>query len=252
MVSIEGSRELDTLFSSTMMYWVGMDVPSDDPEDLREFNDFYSEVHAKEVLASNPGFIRGHRYELMTPDPRGEFGPRFLAVYEMSDEGAAQTYLGRADGPPEGRPHYTAGPPAWDDKKTTWRMIYRPIATTGSPSAAAYSIHLIGINPPADVDADGLKEFNDFYTDVHMPEVVAKYGYSRASRYELYRELLHPAPGCPRYLALYEADEETAARVKKGTFDSKGDGDDHISPGPDVWQRHTTPWRLTYRRLPNP
>ena len=46
-------------------YWVGMDIPADtSAADVAAFNDFYSNVHKAEVLAGNPGFLRGRRYEL--------------------------------------------------------------------------------------------------------------------------------------------------------------------------------------------
>ena len=57
-----------------------------------------------EVIAANPGFQAASRYELLAPDSRGAFAPRWLAVYELDSESAAQTYLARNDGPAEGHP----------------------------------------------------------------------------------------------------------------------------------------------------
>jgi hypothetical protein len=45
---------------------------------------------------------------------------------------------------------------------------------------------LIGIDAPPGTDEAGLKEFNDFYTWVHIGEVVAAMKFHRGSRYELY------------------------------------------------------------------
>src|SRR5688500_969441 len=98
------------------MYWVGMDAPRESSaEDVASFSDFYSKVHMKEVVAANPGFVRATRYELAEQDVRGEFGPRFLAVYEMEDEAAARGYIARNDGPAEGRPKYTPVPASWSN-----------------------------------------------------------------------------------------------------------------------------------------
>src|SRR5258708_39889330 len=94
----------DQAFSAPYMYWVGMNArPDPDSAALAEFNRFYSDIHAPEVLAANPGFVRATRYELQDPDPRGDFGPRWLAMYEMDAEAAAQTYIDRNDGPPSGK-----------------------------------------------------------------------------------------------------------------------------------------------------
>jgi hypothetical protein len=225
-------------FAHPFMYWIGADVHSTDPEEIRAFHQYYGQTHLPEVVAHNPGFALGHRYELETPDPRGVIAPRYLAVYEMSDEASAQTYIDRNDGPAEGRPHYTPGPPVWHHMEPRWRMVWRQLAETGPPAdVPPPSLFIVGIDPPDGTDADGLDEFNTFYTKVHVPEVVARFGFTRATRYERYREFLHPAPGCPRFLAVYEGDRQ------------KETGPD-LSAGPAVWLGHTTPWRLTYRRLP--
>src|SRR5438045_2031366 len=100
-------------FAHPFMYWVGINTaPQTSSTDLAAFNSFYSRVHAGEVLARNPGFVRATRYELLQPDPRGDYGPRWLAVYEMDGEAAARAYAAREDGPAEGRPTYTPGPSA--------------------------------------------------------------------------------------------------------------------------------------------
>ena len=48
-------------------------------------------------------------------------------------------------------------------------MFWRQIATTGEPKEAPSSIFLIGINPPEGASDSEIDEFNDFYTNVHMP-----------------------------------------------------------------------------------
>jgi hypothetical protein len=60
-------------------------------------------------------------------------------------------------------------------------------------------------------------------------------------RYELTNAIKPPYQGAPRFLAAYEVDEDGASHRR------------HVGPpyssGPEVWQRHTTPWRLWYRVL---
>src|ERR687894_307239 len=93
-------------------YWVGMRTPADaSAEALEEFNAFYNDVHVGEVVERH-GFLRATRYELQEPDPRGDFGPRWLAVYER-DEQAAKGYRKRKGAPPRGGRAYTRGPPLW-------------------------------------------------------------------------------------------------------------------------------------------
>ena len=101
-----------------------------------------SKTHLQEVVASNPGFVRGARYELLHPDPRSDVGPRWLA------------------------------------------------------------------------------EFNTFYTNIHVPEVMAHRGYRRGTRFERHCEFRHPQPGRRP-----------------------------LSSGPPTWEKHDTLWRLVYRRI---
>ena len=76
----------DALFT----YWVGMDIPADtSAADVAAFNDFYNNVHRKEVLEANPGFLRGRRYELAQDDTRRPRGPRFLVCYDIESKEAA-------------------------------------------------------------------------------------------------------------------------------------------------------------------
>jgi hypothetical protein len=229
-----------SFFAQPYMYWVGADIDTDDPDEIEAFNAFYSGTHVPEVVAANPGFTNGHRYELLQPDARGVPAPRFLAVYEMAHEGAARTYSARNDGPPEGRPRYTPGPPVWDKMSLQWRLIWRSFARTAEPEGTPEQIFLVGMSPPATAGPAELAEFNDFYTNIHLPEVVERGGYGRGIRLELYRDLLHPAPGAPRYCALYETEKEASGVLPTSA----------TTPGPAVWDQRVVPWRLVYRRLP--
>lgn len=125
--------------------------------------------------------------------------------------------------------------------RQVWSVRYREIAETVPATQRPYAIYLLGVNPPEDVSDADLATFNDFYTNVHLVEVAERRHALRAVRYELIEEIKAPYLGAPRYLAVYEVDESSASHRR------------HVGPpysaGPEVWQRHTTPWRLWYRRL---
>lgn len=176
-----------------------------------------------------PGAER--RYELIAVAARGFRPPRFVSVAELSGDEQS----GTSDESPQ------TGETVEEGLRQTWALSYRCIAETGPEVVAPYAIYLLGVNPPPGaIDAE-LGVFNDFYTNVHLPEVAARHRAMRALRHELEGELRPPQNGAPRFLAVYEVDEESAANRR------------HVGPpyasGPDVWQRHTTPWRLWYRRV---
>jgi hypothetical protein len=232
------------------MYWVGMETdPRTTPEALAEFNHFYSTTHVHEVLAAHPGFDSVSRYELLDPDPRGgeSLGPRWLAVYEAVDEAAVLQYLKDNERPWLHRKRYSPWPSARKRAKTVWRMLWRQLSATGPSAQAPAAIVIVGTNVPADTDAAGLADFNTFYTDTHVPEVMAARGYARGSRFELYRDFAHPAPGCPRFCAIYEADAVAMARSEPDAA-----APDRLTAGPPPWTQHDTIWRLAYRRIPPP
>jgi hypothetical protein len=239
-------------FSYPFMYWAGLNTaPDADDAALAEFHEFYNKTHMPEVLAANPGFVRAARYELISPDPRGDFAPRWLAMYEMENEAAARGYAERSDGPPEGRPTYTPGPAAWQQAQLTWRLLWRHVSSHKTAASPPHAILMIGMNVPADTDEAGLAEFNDFYTNIHVPEVVTFGNYARGTRLELYRQFRHPEPpGCPRFCAIYEADEAaTETTLKRRANPGSVPGRGTISSGPPTWEKHDTLWRLVYRRI---
>ena len=238
------------VFANPFMYWVGMETdPRTSPQALADFNEFYSTTHVREVLAAHAGFVRATRYELLDADARGgeHAGPRWLAVYEMTDESAAQQYIKDNERPWLHRKQYSPWPAARKRAKTVWRLIWRQMSVTGSTDQPPDSIFMVGMNVPADTDARGLDEFNTFYTGTHVPEVMAYGGYARATRFERYREFAHPAPGCPQFCAIYEADAAATEEREKRRNERAT-----LSSGPPTWEKHDTLWRLVYRRIPPP
>ena len=103
---------------------------------------------------------------------------------------------------------YSPWPAARKRAKTPWRLLWRQLAETGPAQHTPQSVYLVGMNVPQDTDASSLADFNAFYTQLHVPEVMAAGGYTRGTRWELYREVAHPAPGAPRFCAIYEADAD--------------------------------------------
>lgn len=177
------------------------------------------------------------RYELLAVNARGFHPPRFLRLVAAAADAASEDGPG---GPGDGRGDGGRGGPGGDDLRLAWSVEYRRIAETAPAGPPPYAVYLLGVDPPQGATGGELEAFNAFYTDVHLPEVAERRQARRAVRYELVRAR-RPPHVLPRYLALYEVDEQAAARRR------------HQGPpyarGPAVWQAHTTPWRLWYRFL---
>ena len=166
-------------------------------------------------------------YELLALAGRGFRPPRFLRTEHLAEDADAGPETGAELEDPALRP--------------AWSLLYRQIAETGPAVVKPFAIYLLGVDPPEDATDEELVVFNDFYTEVHLREVAERRHTLRAVRYELVRAVRPPYKPAPRFLAVYEVDEQSAANRR------------HVgpkySPGPDIWQQHTTPWRLWYTRL---
>lgn len=233
---------------------VGEDVPPGlDSEDLIAFSDRYSQLHMPAVVDAHDGFLRGTRYQLIGPDPRGDLGPGWLSIYELSGETAAAGYLGQVaagDAPP-GLGRVAAGDAprlSWQDHgcRVRWHVVWRrrpgyegAIGRWGRPY-----LYLIGMDVPAGTDDDGLAAFDAFYDQTHLPAVVRVLGYERGLRFERLSGLTHPEPGCPQFMAVYDGDEQSIRRAVDGI-----PPDAIPMDGPPSWNNRRTQWRLLYRRV---
>jgi hypothetical protein len=178
---------------------------------------------SEEAVAPAVTFVSqlGTGYELLAVAGRGFRPPKFLSV--VGADSHAQSDMTEVDA----------------TLRKVWSLEYRQLVETGPSNTDPYAIYLLGVNPPDDASELELAEFNDFYSNVHLPEVAERRHALRAVRYELAGTLKAPYQGAPTYLAAYEVDEAGAADLR------------HTGPpysrGPDVWQRHSTPWRLWFR-----
>lgn len=213
-----------------------------DSEDLVDFRDSYSQVHLPGVVNSHDGVLRGTRYQLIGPDPRGDLGPGWLSVYELSGKEPADRFLGRGDGADPGQRL------SWhrDGCRVRWHVVWqrRPgyegaIGRWGRPY-----LFLIGMDVPPGTDESELAAFDAFYDQTHLPAVVQVLGYERGLRFERVASLVHPEPGCPRFMAVYDGDEESIRRSAEGI-----PPDAIPMDGPEAWNNRETQWRLLYRRV---
>jgi hypothetical protein len=182
------------VFAQPFSYWVGMETdPRTTPQALAEFNRFYSTTHVGEVVAAHPGFLAGSRYELVDGAAlaAGQAGPRWLAVYGMADEGAAQQYLKDDARPWLHRSKYSPWPSARRRAKMVWRMLWQRTASAGSLTTPAELLVLLRSH--------------------QSPEVLLPDGFARATGFELFRAFAPPESEVPRFCVVHEGDTDSAA-----------------------------------------
>jgi len=91
-------------------------------------------------------------------------------------------------------------------------------------------------------------EFNDWYDNRHLPEVLAVDGFVAAQRFRL-TEMDPGQEFAHRYLALYEVETDDLAKTNQALTEAAGKGDMLISPAlnlGDAVARYFTP--ITDRR----
>ena len=166
-----------------LVHLATVDVQGGKEED---FNRWYNEVHLPEMIGC-PGWLSARRFECT----QGE--PRFMALYELEDEELAFS-----------SPEYQAAF-GWDEFafhiRNSHSRNYRLIHEAGAVSKTIGElVHL------ATVDVQGGKEedFNRWYNEVHLPEMMGCPGWLSARRFEC-------TQGEPRFMALYELEDEELA-----------------------------------------
>jgi hypothetical protein len=146
------------------------------------FNNWYNQVHVPEIMAC-PGFLRSVRYEEVDADGR------YMAMYELLGlEALASDEFGQARGWKEMQPVVLGSTNA------VWRHLYT--APPGSGGGSGATPALLRFNRSA-VTPEREAQFNQWYNEVHLPELLACPGWLRASRYEAVR-------GTPKYVAIYD------------------------------------------------
>jgi hypothetical protein len=184
------------------------------------------EARAAFVGGPRPG--NEERYELLAVAARGFRPPTFLTRTGAGDAG---------DGPGTGDGDLRSS----NLLRQVWSLVYRPVPPVPPRPEPPFAVYLLGVNPPPDATEEDRRAFEEFYVGVHVPEVAERRQALRAVPHALVDVAKAPYRGAPAFLTAYEMDERAAA-VRR-----------HVGPpyraGPEVWQRHTTPWRLWYRRI---
>lgn len=146
-----------------------------------EFSHWYETEHVPRMLA-RPGWQRMRRYRCTDGSP-------FLSLYELEDGVPLEPRVSEApfrDGPfkAQGIRNYHA---------RSWREIH----AAGQPVERPEWINVVTV----DIDPPHAEDFNRWYNDVHVPEILSCPGWRAARRYEC-------LDGEPRFLAIYDLEDD--------------------------------------------
>ena len=158
------------------------------PDRTKEFNEWYNGVHVPEVVVC-PGFLRSVRYEEVGAEGK------FMAMYELTGLEALESEgFGKARGWKEMQPVVKGSSSA------LWRHIYT--APPGKGAKGGDKATLLRFNRSS-AQAEHDAEFNKWYNEEHLTELLDCPGWLRASRYEALR-------GDYQYLATYDLAGDSA------------------------------------------
>jgi hypothetical protein len=179
------------------------------------FSDWWSEEHVP-LFTARDGFISGRRLRLADESAKdGSAEHKYLAIYEVDSIAAFNSALDA--GPPWGPWHDEIDRYVCDWERTYYRVLSLHEVSGGSGQHFAI-VKLDFAEEAASREA----EFNDWYTNKHVPELCAHPGFHRAWRLSVAEDANDLGPRRQHYWAVYEVDSPSdfvrarANRVESG------------------------------------
>lgn len=192
------------------------------PAREEEFNRWYNLTHLSDITGTG-AVGNARRYQALAPGDA-----KYLATYETDGDPAEALRQVRANAErlrQRGRMN--------DDLVRVLSQTFRAVAFwrrgQGQPVTG---LLVVGSNCKA---PERVKEFNDWYTNVHLPDILATGLFHTGYRYQN----IDPQPGQFRYLALYETDLSDPLRATEEllAFRPRWDAQGRRSPDLEVTYR---------------
>lgn len=187
-----------------MELWINtFEVICPNPKLEKEWIDWYKNIHAPDILET-PGFLTARLFENKEPrDGRG----KFFTMYEIETDDVEETIKVRQEKRAE---ENTAGRgssafiPIWRD--VVWKQMIGVSADKDRDPNLQRWINQVENNC---VDISKEIEFNDWYNNIHLPDVLETPGFLAATRYEM-REF---RDGRGKFLTSYEIETSDIERT---------------------------------------
>ncbi len=173
-----------------------------DPSKTEEFTSWYNHMHVPDVTA--PGIFR-HAIRFANTDPASEAG-QFVATYETTWEDVSKAMPAHREAGAKLREGEDRGSPLI--KSVTSGVFKRLGGEFSAATKPTPGILLVLSNCK---DAAREQEFNRWYEDVHIPDILDTGAFHTAYRYES----LDPEATKAKYLAIYETDNIDPAKARE-------------------------------------
>jgi hypothetical protein len=200
-------------------HWLMMvTTENTDPARASEFNDWYDNVDIPDVLRV-PGYARARRgmeervaeYSAGVPEPDPI---KYVALYDIESRAIDKTIIDMlmASWGMEKAHHST------DLLKVTERVYFRqygPMRVRSNPEPSKANEYLYMARFDCCRDPDAARHFNAWYDGEYASAVLASAGFTRVSRYKLYRVLMDHPVEIPEFLSVLELSADSAAQAAR-------------------------------------
>ena len=173
-----------------------------DPSKTEEFNYWYNHGHVPYVTAA--GIFR-HAIRFANSDPASEVG-QYVATYETNFDDVSQAMPANREARSKLRESEGRSSPYMDSR--TVGVFKRMGGEFSAANKPALGILLVLSNCK---DAAQEQEFNRWYEEVHIPDILDAGGFHTAYRYES----LDPEATKAKYLAIYETDNIDPVKARE-------------------------------------
>ena len=173
-----------------------------DPSKTEEFNNWYNHMHVPDVTAAG---IFHHCIRFANTDPASEVG-QYVATYETNFEDVTQAMPAHTEARAKLREEGGRSSP-W--MQSSGAHIFKRLGGEfRAASKPSLGIFLVFTNCK---DASKEDEFNRWYEDLHIPEILSTEAFHTVYRYEC----LDPERLKAKFLAIYETDTVDLAEARK-------------------------------------
>ena len=178
-------------------------VSCSDASKTEEFSDWYSHMHVPDV--TSPGIFR-HAIRFANTDPASE-ASQYVTTYETTFEDVSTAMPAHREARAKLKMTGDRGTP-WMHKGSSANVYKRLGGEFRAAIKPTLGIMLVLTNCK---DANGENEFNRWYEDVHVADILDSGAFHTAYRYES----LDPESSKSKYLAIYETDDIDPANSRE-------------------------------------